>query len=69
MLLSQDDKIADPIPNAAGRMGISRSQLYVELKQQLIKALKVGSRTIIARAEQDRWLAALPVMVTSAGAG
>ena len=48
-------------PNeAAARMGISRSRLYVELAAGRIKAKKLGTATLVPAVEIDRWLAELP---------
>ena len=55
-----DPSLADTVSAASRRLGIGRSSLYLELKQGRISAVKVGRRTLIVRAEQDRWLASLP---------
>jgi excisionase family DNA binding protein len=57
---NDDDRIADPVPQAAARLSVSRSMLYLELKAGRIKAVKARNRTLITREEQQRWLASLP---------
>lgn len=54
------EPIADSVSDAAARLGVSRSLLYVELKSGRLEALKVRGRTIVSREAQSRWLAALP---------
>ena len=54
------EPLADTVAVAAARMGISRSLFYVEARAGRVEIRKVGRRTIVARAEQERWLAALP---------
>jgi excisionase family DNA binding protein len=54
------EPIADPIPTACVRIGISRSTAYLEIADGRLIAVKARGRTLIARAEQDRWLEALP---------
>ena len=53
------EPLADSVPVAAARLGISRSLAYLEIKAERLHALKVRNRTIISRAEQDRFLASL----------
>ena len=60
-MLTNIDRLADPVPAAAERLGISRSRLYREIKAGKITALKAGGRTLISRASQEQWLAALPI--------
>lgn len=55
-----DGQVAYRPAQAAKRMGISRSQLYLEMRGGRIKAHKLGSATLIAATEIDRWLAELP---------
>jgi excisionase family DNA binding protein len=53
------EPLADSIPGAAARLGVSRSLTYLLIKSNEIRALKVRGRTIITRAEQERYLASL----------
>ncbi len=62
------EPLADTVAVAAARMGISRSFFYVLVRSGDIETKKVGRRTIVARTEQARWLAALPVMPARASA-
>ena len=56
---SFSEPLADSIPAAASRLGVSRSLAYLEIKAGRLQALKVRGRTIITRAEQERFLASL----------
>lgn len=53
------EPVADSVANAAKRLGISRSALYIELKAGRMKALKAGRRTIVPRVSQSQWLSNL----------
>ncbi|WP_246667105.1 hypothetical protein [Bradyrhizobium sp. UNPA324] len=44
----------------ARRNGISRAQVYVELKEGRLNARKVGSATLITIEDESAWLASLP---------
>ena len=55
-----NEPLADPVIVAAGRMGICRAQLYIEIKEGRITARKAGRRTLVERSEQSRWLSSLP---------
>jgi excisionase family DNA binding protein len=57
---TEDQPAAYRPAGAARRMGISRSQLYVELAAGRLKARKHGKCTLITATEIDRWLAELP---------
>ena len=52
--------IAVTIPEAVRLSGLSRSTIYVCLKNQTLSARKAGRRTLISFAELDAYLAALP---------
>lgn len=54
------EPIADTIPAACVRLGISRSTLYLEIKSRRLRAIKVRGRTLISRADAAAWLASLP---------
>lgn len=60
------EPIADDPSTAAKRLGVCRSQLYIELAAGRLVARKVGRRTLIERTEQSRWLAALPIKAVAA---
>ena len=53
------EPLADSVPVAAARLGISRSTAYILMKSQELRHLKVRGRTIISRDEQSRFLASL----------
>ncbi|HEV2156349.1 DNA-binding protein [Bradyrhizobium sp.] len=44
----------------AARNSISRSQVYIELKEGRLNARKVGSATLITIEDESAWLASLP---------
>lgn len=46
------------VPQAANRLGISRSTLYLLLRNGDITAIKIGRSVRIAVAELERWIAA-----------
>lgn len=54
------------IPEFALRNGISRAQVYVELKEGRLNARKVGSATLITIEDESAWLASLPALKPSA---
>ena len=60
-MLVPDERLADPVSEAAVRLGISRSRLYHEIKNGRISAVKAGGRTLVTREAQMSWLASLPV--------
>lgn len=53
------DPLADSVPVAAARLGVSRSMAYLLMKSGELHALKVRGRTIISRQEQSRFIASL----------
>ncbi|MBB4378233.1 DNA-binding protein [Bradyrhizobium sp. SBR1B] len=44
----------------AARNSISRSQVYIEMKEGRLNARKVGSATLITIEDESAWLASLP---------
>jgi hypothetical protein len=58
-------KIAYSISEAVEASGLSRSALYLALKDGKLAARKAGARTIIERTELSRFIASLPTMRTS----
>jgi len=48
------------LPEAISYSGLSRSAIYVCLKQRTLSARKAGRRTLISFAELDAYLASLP---------
>jgi excisionase family DNA binding protein len=47
------------IPQAAQALGISRTQIYMRIRQNLLATQKDGASTFITRAELDRYVATL----------
>ena len=62
----QNEPIADPVPIACSRLGISRTTLYLEIASGNLRAAKARGRTLVTRAEQSRWLAGLPSVSAAA---
>lgn len=50
------------VNEAVRRSSISRSKLYVELKEGRLKARKLGTRTIVLASDLSAWLTALPTV-------
>ncbi|WP_063799726.1 hypothetical protein [Bradyrhizobium jicamae] len=48
------------VEEIAERNGISRAQIFVEIKEKRLNARKVGSRTIVTDEDEANWLASLP---------
>jgi excisionase family DNA binding protein len=46
----------------AARCGIGRSKAYEEIAARRLRALKVGTRTIISEDDAEDWLTRLPLM-------
>jgi excisionase family DNA binding protein len=53
------EPIADSVAGAAARLGVSRSLLYVLLKNRQLHYVKIRGRTLISREEQNRFLRSL----------
>jgi excisionase family DNA binding protein len=51
----QPQPIAMTIRDAVKVSGLSRSKIYAELKDGRLRALKAGGRTLILRAELERY--------------
>ena len=49
--------LANQIPQACARLGIGRTAFYELLKAGEIRAFKVGTRTLIAESELQRFIA------------
>lgn len=54
-MVIQPDAIADTIPAACARLGISRSTLYLEISSGRLRAVKVRGRTLLRRIDQTAW--------------
>lgn len=42
------------------RYGICRATFYAEVKRGRLRAIKLGKKTIVMRADADAWAASLP---------
>ena len=58
------DKIALSVVEASKLVSISRSKLYLALSAGDLTGRKLGRRTVILRADLDRWVNELPNLVT-----
>ncbi len=56
---NEPDRVADNIPQACERLGISKTLIYKEIGAGRLKAVKAGRRTLITRDAQQSWLASL----------
>lgn len=54
---SNTPPLANQVPEACRRLGIGRTALYELLKTGELKAFKIGSRTLIAESELQRFIA------------
>lgn len=61
-----NEPLAYSVADAAKRLGISRSAIYLELQARRLVGRKSGRRTLIENAEAVRWLTSLPVMGAAA---
>lgn len=52
--------LAYSIPALKNATSLSRSLIYEHIKRGLLKTTKVGKRTLVLRADAERWLASLP---------
>ena len=61
-MVIQQDTLADTIPVACARLGISRSTLYLEVAAGRLRAVKVRGRTLLRRVDQASWADNLPAI-------
>ena len=54
-----DDKAAYQIPEFCNRYSVSRSTFYREIEAKRLSVFKVGTRTLIAKADAEAWFSAL----------
>lgn len=64
-MVIQTDALADTIPVACARLGISRSSAYLAMKRGSLRAVKAGGRTLITRVDQLKWIDSLPAMASA----
>lgn len=68
MTIEAKDRLVDTIDDAAHRLGISRALAYQQIRAGELRAVKIGKKTLITRADQQAWLDSLPQLNTAAGA-
>ena len=61
-MVIQQDALADTVPTACARLGISRSTLYLEVASGRLRAVKVRGRTLLRRVDQSAWADNLPAI-------
>lgn len=54
------DRLAYPINDLAKSIGVGRSKLYAEIAAGRLRAVKVGSRTVVPADAVQAYLARLP---------
>ena len=59
MLIIEED-LAFSVSELALRCGVGRTKIYEEIKAGRLIARKLGSRTLIALSDVEKWLKALP---------
>ncbi|MGY8705113.1 DNA-binding protein [Bradyrhizobium sp. 18BD] len=57
---STEAKRSFRIDEFAARNSVSRSQVYIEIREGRLNARKVGSATLITTEDETAWLASLP---------
>lgn len=62
------DALADPVPAACARLGISRTSLYRAISEQKICAVRMRGKTLITRAAQQAFIDSLPAIRGQAAA-
>lgn len=65
--MSQSDPRVFSIPDFCRAFGVGRTTAYLHLRAGLLKAIKVGRRTLITRESAIAWLAALPAKEVARG--
>ena len=65
---SHPNALAVSVPEAAWRLGLSRTRLYQELAAGRIKAVKAGRRTLVLTESLEAYLAQLAAYETRGGA-
>jgi hypothetical protein len=51
-----------------GRYGICRETFYQEVRRGRLRALKLGAKTIVLKADADAWVATMPPLELGASA-
>jgi len=65
-MTQQIEPLADPIPVACARLGLSRSTLYAAAARGDIRIVKYGGRSLVRRDDQAAFVANLPAMALRA---
>ena len=68
MSAEKTEPLVDRVPEAAKRLGLSKTGLYAQIKAGKLHAVKAGGMTLITRADQEAWVASLSELNTAAGA-
>jgi excisionase family DNA binding protein len=61
-MLSLDTRQALSIKQFCNQFGLGKDRFYEEVRLGRLRAIKVGHRTLILRADAERWLASLPTL-------
>ena len=56
------DALADQVPAACARLGISRTSLYAAAARGDLRLIKAGGRTLVTREAQASFLRRLPAL-------
>jgi excisionase family DNA binding protein len=51
-----DGRLADSVPDAAKRLGVSPSFIWAEIAAGRLPSCKIGKRRLITRVDQQRYL-------------
>jgi predicted DNA-binding transcriptional regulator AlpA len=64
--LIESGREAFSVREFCARYGICRQTFYDEIRRGRLKAVKLGAKTIVLKADADSWAASLPVIKLSA---
>jgi excisionase family DNA binding protein len=53
--LADDERLADSVPDAAKRLGVSQSFIWAEIAAGCLPSYKIGKRRLISRIDQQRY--------------
>lgn len=59
--LTNDDRLAFSVADAARMIGMGRSTVYAAIAAGDLKARKLGKRTLVLRADLERWFNSHPI--------
>jgi excisionase family DNA binding protein len=66
--MDSTDREAFAVREFCARYGICRQTFYDEVRRGRLRALKLGKKTIVLRADADAWVATMPALELSATA-